>query len=64
MGTRAEWIAARAECGRAVAGWVRPPATDLHLERFQAEPGPNEEGLGFTHGEMARIVARILEDIG
>ena len=45
-------------------GWVRPPATDLHLERFQAEPGPNEEGLGFTHGEMASMVARILQDIG
>ena len=45
-------------------GIVRPPATELHLERESAQPGPDFESLGYSLSEMARIVVRMLQDIG
>jgi uncharacterized protein YbcC (UPF0753/DUF2309 family) len=47
-----------------MGGFVRPPATELHLQRESAEPGPAPESLGYTITEMAGIVVRILQDIG
>ncbi len=46
------------------SGLMRPPATDLHLERLQGDPGPDYDALGFREEEMAGIVVRILQDIG
>ncbi|TWT87960.1 DUF2309 domain-containing protein [Neorhodopirellula pilleata] len=43
---------------------VRPPATELHLERTSPTPGSAPESLGYSLDEMATIVVRILEDIG
>ena len=43
---------------------VRPPATELHIEREAADPGPDPESLGYSLDEMAGIVVRILQDIG
>ncbi|QDV66778.1 hypothetical protein Poly24_04660 [Rosistilla carotiformis] len=43
---------------------VRPPATELHIERTAAEPGSDPESLGYSVPEMAAIVVRILQDIG
>jgi uncharacterized protein YbcC (UPF0753/DUF2309 family) len=45
-------------------GIVRPPATELHLERESAKPGQDSESLGYSLPEMARIVVRMLQDIG
>jgi uncharacterized protein YbcC (UPF0753/DUF2309 family) len=45
-------------------GLIRPPATDLHLERLQGEPGQAYESHGYDEKEMANIVVRILQDIG
>lgn len=45
-------------------GFVRPPATELRLEREATEPGPEVNALGYTYKEMAGIVVRILQDIG
>ncbi len=47
-----------------LGGLVRPPATELHLQREAPEPGPEYEALGYTIPEMAGIVVRILQDIG
>jgi uncharacterized protein len=47
-----------------IGGLVRPPATELHLERASSQPGPDADSLGFSVEEMASIVVRILEDIG
>ncbi len=44
--------------------FVRPPATELHVERVAAEPGPEFDNLGYSLDEMAGIVTRILQDIG
>ncbi|GAA5508560.1 DUF2309 domain-containing protein [Novipirellula caenicola] len=44
--------------------FVRPPATELHLERITEEPGPDADSLGYSLQEMAGIVVRILQDIG
>lgn len=41
-----------------------PPVTQLHLERFEAEPGPTGDHIGYTPEEMAEIVVRLLQDIG
>jgi uncharacterized protein YbcC (UPF0753/DUF2309 family) len=41
-----------------------PPLTRLQLERVGAEPGPDNGHLGFSLEEMARIVERLLRDIG
>ncbi len=43
---------------------VRPPATELHIERIGERPGPAFDGLGYSIAEMAGIVTRILQDIG
>lgn len=43
---------------------VRPPATELHIERMAAVPGPDPEAMGYSLEEMAGIVVRILQDIG
>lgn len=44
--------------------FVRPPATELHIERVADEPGPEMDALGYSKSEMASIVVRILQDIG
>jgi uncharacterized protein YbcC (UPF0753/DUF2309 family) len=43
---------------------VRPPATELHIERVAEKPGPEFDSLGYSVSEMASIVTRILQDIG
>lgn len=47
-----------------LGSFVKPPATELHLERTAAEPGPESDSLGYSLQEMADIVLRILQDIG
>jgi uncharacterized protein len=47
-----------------IGGFVRPPATELHIERAGSEPGPSWDSLGFSTTEMANIVIRMLQDIG
>ncbi|MCA9138305.1 MAG: DUF2309 domain-containing protein [Planctomycetales bacterium] len=47
-----------------VGSFVRPPATELHIERTGETPGPDPESLGYSLEEMAGIVVRILQDIG
>ncbi|MCG6156469.1 DUF2309 domain-containing protein [Rubinisphaera margarita] len=44
--------------------WVKTPATELHLERTDGEPGKSPEALGYSLNEMASIVVRVLEDLG
>ncbi|MCA9221717.1 MAG: DUF2309 domain-containing protein [Planctomycetales bacterium] len=41
-----------------------PPVTRLRLERTSGEPGPHNEGIGFSVREMADIGERMLRDIG
>jgi uncharacterized protein len=41
-----------------------PPVRQLILERSEPEPGSDDGHIGFTIGEMADIVRRVLEDIG
>lgn len=41
-----------------------PPITRLRLERFEAEPGPEGDHVGFTIEEMANMGERVLRDIG
>jgi hypothetical protein len=41
-----------------------PPVTQLHLERFEAEPGPDGNHVGYSTDEMAGIVLRLLQDMG
>ncbi len=41
-----------------------PSATRLQLERGEAAPGPDGEGLGFTLGEMVDIAEKVLREIG
>ncbi len=43
---------------------MRPPATELHIERASAKPGTDDESLGYSLDEMSAIVVRILQDIG
>ncbi|WDQ17535.1 DUF2309 domain-containing protein [Rhodopirellula sp. P2] len=47
-----------------MGNFVRPPKTELHLERLAAEPGSAPESMGYSLDEMSQIVVRILEDIG
>jgi uncharacterized protein len=47
-----------------IGGLVRPPATELHLERVGNDPGPEWDSQGYSTEEMAGIVVRILQDIG
>lgn len=44
--------------------FVRPPATELHVERTTPEPGSAPEAQGYSLDEMAAIVIRVLQDIG
>lgn len=44
--------------------FVKPPATELHIERTAEQPGMDPESLGYSLDEMASIVVRILQDIG
>ena len=53
-----------AQLRESLGTFVRPPATELHIERTAAEPGPDPESLGYSLDEMAGIVVRILQDIG
>ncbi len=41
-----------------------PPVTQLHLERREPEPGPDNGHLGFSLDEMVAIVDRLLNDVG
>jgi uncharacterized protein len=41
-----------------------PPSTELHLERREPEPGPENGRLGFTLDELTNIAERALRDIG
>lgn len=45
-----------------LGSFVRPPSTELHIERVTSEPSSEEEGLGYSLEEMAAIVVRILQD--
>lgn len=47
-----------------LGGFIRPPATELHIERIAEQPGPSDEALGYRLEEMASIVIRILQDTG
>ncbi|MFG0268004.1 MAG: DUF2309 domain-containing protein [Rhodopirellula sp. JB055] len=47
-----------------MGNFVRPPTTELHLERLASEPGSEPESMGYSLDEMSQIVVRILEDIG
>ncbi|QEG01229.1 hypothetical protein Mal15_53050 [Stieleria maiorica] len=47
-----------------MGSFVKPPATELHLERIAASPGPDPDALGYSLEEMAGIVLQILQDIG
>ncbi len=49
---------------QSMESFVRPPATELHIERSAPEPGSDPESLGYSLDEMAGIVIRILQDIG
>lgn len=53
-----------AKIRESMGSFVRPPATELHIEREAVQPGPSPEGLGYSLDEMASIVIRILQDIG
>lgn len=41
-----------------------PPVTNLQLERYAEAPGPTNGHIGYTTDEMARVVVRMLEDMG
>ena len=41
-----------------------PPVTNLHLERYEEPPGPDETHIGYRVDEMAATVVRLLQDIG
>lgn len=43
---------------------VTPPLTRLRLERTSAEPGPEDESLGYSRAEMAAVVEGTLRAIG
>lgn len=44
---------------------VEPPrATQLHLHRVAPEPGPHEQGWGYSLDEMTAIVERVLRETG
>ena len=53
-----------AQLRSAFGSLVRPPATELHIERVSERPGPEFDALGYSIAEMADIVTRILQDIG
>ena len=41
-----------------------PPVTQLQLERYQPEPGPEGGHVGYTVDEMVDLVERLLRDLG
>lgn len=41
-----------------------PPVTQLQLERYKADPGPEDGHVGYTVDEMIEIVERLLRDMG
>ena len=41
-----------------------PPVTNLQLERYQQDPGPDNGHIGYSIDEMAGVVVRLLQDIG
>lgn len=41
-----------------------PPVTQLQLERFAENSGPDDSHIGFSVDEMAGVVARLLQDMG
>ncbi|QDV24507.1 DUF2309 domain-containing protein [Aureliella helgolandensis] len=41
-----------------------PPVTQLQLERYKPDPGPEDGNVGYTVEEMIVIVERLLRDIG
>lgn len=41
-----------------------PPVTQLQLERYKPEPGPEDGNVGYTVDEMIDIVERLLRDMG
>ncbi|MCA9259348.1 MAG: DUF2309 domain-containing protein [Planctomycetales bacterium] len=41
-----------------------PPVTQLQLERYRPEPGPDNGHVGYTVDEMTNIVERLLRDMG
>ena len=49
---------------RSIGSFVKPPPTELHIERQSIEPGSDPQSLGYSVDEMASIVIRILQDIG
>ncbi|MFH1303388.1 MAG: DUF2309 domain-containing protein [Planctomycetota bacterium] len=44
--------------------FVEPPITQLRLERMNAQPGPNNDQLGYSIAEMANIVEGGLRALG
>ncbi len=53
-----------AQIRESLGSLVRPPATELRIERLTPEPGLEPDSIGYTLDEMASIVVRILRDIG
>lgn len=43
---------------------VTPPSTQLRLERVSADPGEQDDQLGYSRQEMANIVEAVLKSIG
>lgn len=54
-----------AQLRRRVGRLVQPPAvTQLQLERYLPDPGPENGHVGFTLPEMVDLVERLLRDLG
>jgi uncharacterized protein len=53
-----------AQIRRLFGRMIEPPQTQLLLERTDPEPGPEAGHIGYTVGEMADIVERVLRDAG
>jgi uncharacterized protein YbcC (UPF0753/DUF2309 family) len=43
---------------------LEPPLTRLQLERIDADPGPDDRGVGFTLDEMTEIAEKVLRETG
>jgi hypothetical protein len=56
---------ATARLRQVFGGFVRTPAvTQLQLERTETDPGPHDGHIGYSVGEMAAAVERLLRDMG
>ncbi len=56
---------ATARIRRTASSFVQPPqVTRLRMERTAAQPGPEDDAVGFTVDEMANFGERVLRDIG